>query len=100
MESDALALEYQRYYGTARGNVDIADLINNPAANSKCSVLGLGLPEQFWNNRIGKLSPLFQNSSDPTVIARNIVQHLPDVLLLKPNGLVGHVEPDSVKHER
>src|SRR5690349_13466511 len=100
MRSDALALEYQRYYGTARGNLNVANLVNNPAANCKCSVFGLGLAEQLWNGRLGKLSPLFQDSSNAPVIAANVVEHLPNILLLKPDVLVGHIEADAVKHER
>ena len=46
----ALALEYQGNYGTARGNLDVADLINNPGANS---LWGLGQrltsPSKGWN---------------------------------------------------
>jgi hypothetical protein len=45
-DMDALALEYKRDYGTARGNLDITNLINNPAANGECCVFGLGLQEQ------------------------------------------------------
>ena len=67
MEPHGLALEYQRDYGTARRNIDVADLVNNPAANSKCSVLSLGLPEQFWNSRLGNLGPLFKDRPNWTV---------------------------------
>ena len=40
---DALSLEYQRDYGTARGDLNIADLMNNPAANGVCRVFDGGL---------------------------------------------------------
>lgn len=43
---NGLALEYQRDYGTAHRDLDIADLVNNPAANGVCRVLGLGFQEQ------------------------------------------------------
>lgn len=46
MESNALAFEYQRDYGTARGDFDISNAVNNPAANGVCSVFGLGLTEE------------------------------------------------------
>ena len=72
MEPTGLALEYQRYYGTARGNLKIADLVNNPTANSKCHVLGLGLSEEFWNRRLVNFGPLFENRSNPSVIAGDI----------------------------
>ena len=35
IELDALALEYQGNYGTARGDLDISNLINNPFINCK-----------------------------------------------------------------
>lgn len=38
-ENDALALEYQPDYGTAFGDLDVFDLMNNPSANGVCSVL-------------------------------------------------------------
>lgn len=43
--NDALALEYQRDYGSAGGDLNIADLVNNPGANGVCRVLRLGFPE-------------------------------------------------------
>ena len=43
-QPNALALEYQRDYGTARGELNILDLVNNPAANGKCRVFGLSFP--------------------------------------------------------
>ena len=82
MELNALALEYQRYYGTARGNLKVSDLVNNPAANSECSVLSLGLPEQFWDQRLVKFGTLFQYRTDSCMVAENVVEHLSDVLFL------------------
>lgn len=38
-QPDALALEYKRDYGTARRNLDITNIVNNPAANGLCRVL-------------------------------------------------------------
>ena len=35
MQPNALALEYQRDYGTAHGDLNVLDLVNNPAANGK-----------------------------------------------------------------
>jgi hypothetical protein len=45
-QPNALALEYQRDYGTAHGDLNILDLVNNPAANGKCRVFGLSFSEQ------------------------------------------------------
>ena len=71
--SNGLALEYQRYYGTARGNLKVADLVNNPAANSEISVLSLGLPEEFWNNRLIYFGSLFEDSPNPAVVVRDVI---------------------------
>lgn len=49
MELNGLPLKYEGNYGTARGNLNVSDLINNPAASGKCSVFGLSLQEQFGN---------------------------------------------------
>ena len=44
--NDALALEYQRYYGGASRDIEVEDLVNNPSANGVCRVFGFGLSEQ------------------------------------------------------
>jgi hypothetical protein len=44
---DGLALEYERDYGTASGNLSISDLVNNPAANGICRVFGLSPTKQL-----------------------------------------------------
>jgi hypothetical protein len=41
METTGLALEYQGNYGTARADLDILDLINNPSANGLCRLVVL-----------------------------------------------------------
>ena len=38
--ADALALEYQGDYGTARGDLDISDVVNNPFVNCVVSISG------------------------------------------------------------
>jgi hypothetical protein len=44
--SNALALEYQRDYGTAHRDLNVSDLVNNPHANGVCRVFGLCFQEQ------------------------------------------------------
>lgn len=44
---DALSLEYKRVNGSARGNLDVTNLVNNPAANGVTSVLGPSLEEEI-----------------------------------------------------
>ena len=47
MEPNGLALEYQRDYGTAWRDLDISNLINNPAASGKCRILGFGFEKEI-----------------------------------------------------
>ena len=65
---DALALEYKRDYGTASRDLNIADLVNNPAANGECRVFGLGFQEQPIDLFVRQVGPLRQNVSDPTLV--------------------------------
>ena len=46
MQSDALALEYKRDYGCARGQMELTDLVNYPPLASEFRRLGLPLPEE------------------------------------------------------
>ena len=46
---NALALEYQLIYGSAHGNLDVSDLVNNPSANGKCRIDGPSLTEHTLN---------------------------------------------------
>ena len=65
---DALALEYKGEYGTARRDLNIADLVNNPAANGECRVLCLGLEEKSLDLLLLKGRPLGDDSPDPALI--------------------------------
>lgn len=68
---DALALEYKRDYGTARGDLNIADLMNNPALLRnpspqenlalKIAILRSGVRTQA---RLACLAHLFQPSNE------------------------------------
>jgi hypothetical protein len=44
-EHNALALEYQLQYRSARGDLDVSNLVNNPSANGRCSVQSFSFPE-------------------------------------------------------
>lgn len=70
---DALSLEYKRDYGTAFGNLNIADLVNNPAANGECRVLGLSLQKQGADLLRTELSPLLKDRSDPFLVTKDCV---------------------------
>jgi len=73
---DALALEYKRDYGTARGNLDIANLVNNPAANGVCSVFGLRLTKEVGDLITSEAGVLFDYRPYPTLITQHAVQPL------------------------
>lgn len=49
MQSDALSLEYKRDYGCARGQIELADIVNYPPLASEFRRLGLSLPEETLN---------------------------------------------------
>lgn len=73
---DALSLEYKRDYGTAIGNLDVADLVNNPAANRVCRVLGLGLTEQGAGLLGTDVRAFGDDLTDTVLVAPNAVQPL------------------------
>ena len=60
----ALALEYQRDYGTAHGNLDFSDFVNNPFINSPSSVFGLGLKEKSSDLIIRKFAVLSDDRAE------------------------------------
>lgn len=68
---DGLSLEYKRDYGTAIGDLNVADLVNNPAANSECRVLGLSLQKQGADLFGGELGSLLKDGTDPLLIGHD-----------------------------
>ena len=76
IEMDALALEYQRDYGRARGNLDVANLVNNPAANGVCRVFGLLLTEEARDLIGGQRGVLFDYRPYPTLVTQNSIELL------------------------
>jgi hypothetical protein len=67
---DALALEYKRDYGTARRNLNVADIVNDPTANGECSVFGLSLPKQGFGLLCGDSCSLLKDLADTLLIAQ------------------------------
>ena len=55
---NALSLEYQRDYGSACGDLDIANLVNNPEAGGVCRILGLTFSEETGNLILAELGML------------------------------------------
>ena len=46
LDFDALALEYQRDYGTARSDLDIPDFFNQPLVNCVTDIFSLSFAEK------------------------------------------------------
>ena len=76
MEPNALALEYQGDYGSASGDLNVFDLVNNPAANGECSVLGFRFTEEFRGLEFTQLGSLLNNRTDPLVVVQDGIQFL------------------------
>lgn len=68
MEPNALALEYKGIYGTARGNLDVSYLVNNPAASGECSVLGFCFTEEVGDSFLFDSRPFLNNGPDSFLI--------------------------------
>ena len=68
MPLNALALEYQRYYGMAGRHLKLTDLVNDPTGQSPIRVLGLSLQEQSFNSRFVELCTVFDNRSNPLLV--------------------------------
>ena len=68
-ELDALSLEYQRDYGTATGNLDISDVVNNPFANSVVSIFSLCFPEELSDLPPREICVLGDDVSDSSLVA-------------------------------
>ena len=52
---DGLSLEYKRDYGTARRNLDLADIMNDPFREGVVRVFGPGFSEQITDMLVVKV---------------------------------------------
>lgn len=69
IEGDALPLEYQLEYGRSTRNLDLADVVNNPAVNGEVRILRAGLDEEVPDFlRVVEVGPVLQDLSDPLVV--------------------------------
>ena len=69
MKSTALALEYQSEYGSACGNVDVANFVNNPNGSGVVRVFGPGF---------------FEKTSDLPLVERGVlVENIANTLLVR-----------------
>lgn len=69
IERNALALEYQREYGCARRNVDIADVVDKPLVKGEGRVFGPGFLEQVDSLCFGQVRPFLKESADPLFVS-------------------------------
>ena len=73
MELNALAMEYKRDYGTAWRDLNVADLVNNPAASGKCSVFGLSFTKEPFDLRRLQLGSFGDDRTDAILITQDTV---------------------------
>ncbi len=65
---NGLALEYKRDYGSASGNLNVLDLLDDATSKSKGSVLGLSLQEEFGDGIPLKVRALLNNGAYSVVV--------------------------------
>ena len=76
MELNGLPLEYERNYGTAGRDLDVSNLINNPAASGKCRVFGLGFEEQLGDVFPANLGAVLNDGANALLITDNSIESL------------------------
>ena len=74
---NALAFEYQRVYGSALGDLDIADLVNNPMFSGKCRVLSLSFAEKSFDDFLVQTRSLLDDGPNPRLVTQDAVQSFP-----------------------
>ncbi len=62
--NDCLSLEYKLLNGAARGNLDIADLVNNPLASGIVRIFGYGFEEQLVDLLGGQAGPVCDDRAE------------------------------------
>ena len=72
-EYDALALEYQTDYGSARGHANVSDVINNPNASGVCRVFGPGFFEKKSDLLFAKLGSITNDVPDSFLVCKDTV---------------------------
>jgi len=73
VQSDALALEYQRDYGSARWNCDVSYLVNNSIPESVCRVFGPGFSEEVLNFGFRNARPLLDDTSNALLVGQKVL---------------------------
>ena len=67
------ALETQGNDRSARGDLDVTNLMNNPAVEGEGCVFGLGLAEQRFNGIFMQVRPFADNRTDALVVGHNSI---------------------------
>ena len=67
-EPEGLSLEYKRDYGTARGDADISNFVNNPFLNSPVGILGLLRTEEVRDLLLVEVRIVGDDTPDTLVI--------------------------------
>ncbi len=68
---NASALETQGNDGSAFRDLDVTNLINNPAVEGESCVFGLGLPEQRFNGIVLHVRPFSNNRANALMIGHD-----------------------------
>lgn len=71
VDLDALALEYQRDYGTATGDLDISDVLNNPFAHCIFSVFDLSLSKELSDLLGIEIRVLCNDAPDSSLVTKH-----------------------------
>ena len=71
LENDALSLEYKRDYGTARRNVDLADLINHANLKGVVCVFGPGFKEELTDLLLVQIGVIPDDGADSPLVLKN-----------------------------
>ena len=67
-DPSALAWEYQGDHGSAGGNLDVSDLVDNPAVKGICRVLGLRLAKETSDVSLAKVGVLCDDRPDSLLL--------------------------------
>ena len=67
-EANALALEYQRYYGTACRNIDITNVVDDPFLQGVGRVFGPGFLEEITDIIGVQVGSVDEDIADPHLI--------------------------------
>ncbi len=71
---NALAFEYQGVYGSALGDLDVSNLVNNPMFSGKCRVLSLSFAEKSFDDFLVQTRSLLDDGPNPRLVTQDALQ--------------------------